>query len=102
MSYIQTDLSEYGKMTTGTYTGDGGTNKAIAHGLGVVPKFVGISNVFFEIEPCSQIVQIKSQVLGWIHDVTAANATNFYVGNSSRPNETANTSASTYYWVAFG
>lgn len=90
------------KIEIVSYSGNNGSNQAIAHTLKSKPRFIGISGAFFEIHPCTSIVQVKSQALGWIHTVTEATATHFYVGNSSRPAETANSSGTTYYAVVIG
>ncbi|MCK5520315.1 MAG: hypothetical protein KAI81_04320 [Candidatus Marinimicrobia bacterium] len=101
-----TDTSKLCVISTGTYTGDGSVNRAIAHGLGVVPKFVKITATG-ALSPIMEIIE-----LGIIHfmdavnydnlSVTTPTTTNFYIGNATDYAHTANTNAATYGWVAYG
>ncbi|GAI91044.1 unnamed protein product [marine sediment metagenome] len=87
------------KINTGTWVGDNAGNKAIAHGLGVIPKLVLISS-------------ITSGSMGWVHGTINRNtfqdsyanvanwdATNFYV---SKITCNMNLPGITYHFVAFG
>ncbi len=94
-------------ITTGTFTGDGTTNRAIAHGLGVIPKFVFLVTKYSSIEIIYTIIlDITTTVFGM--GVTsaarkvglAATTTNFYVTNTS--SMFGNKDAKLIYWVAFG
>jgi len=91
-------------IATGGYTGDSTANRAIAHGLGVTPKYVTW------VESGGQYVKMTNQDPGRIHYdrsgskhvVTAEDATNFYVGNATNYTQSANLTATTYRWVAIG
>ena len=93
--------------TTGNYTGDDSANRAIAHGLGVVPSLV----VIFETAGSGRynlLVRGRANILGLYHAgavasyaITAANTTNFYVGNAASYVNSGNNNGNTYYWVAF-
>lgn len=96
--------------TTGTYTGDGTTNRAIAHGLGVVPKIVIIWNLTGEQLHLIMSNYVYYDSLGWcaylsatsdgVFGMTVSNTTNFYVtGNTTNY---SNQTDSVYYWVAIG
>ncbi len=92
---------------SGNYTGDGTVNKAIAHGLGVAPKIVFIAqNVanywHYRIMTGWNYVQAVYSGGDSILAVTAMDATNFYVGNATQYEKSANYNGSTYYWVALG
>lgn len=100
------DPTSFGMSSaSGNYTGDGTTNRAIAHGLGTKPLFVLIWNNTDE----SRITILDSldTVEGYLDEttadsvtVTAMDATNFYVGGGS--GQRANINAKAYYWVAIG
>jgi len=91
-------------VAVGTYTGDSTANRAIAHGLGVTPKYVTW------VESGGQYVKMTNQDPGRIHYdrsgskhvVTAETSTNFYVGNATNYTQSANLTATTYRWVAIG
>jgi len=89
-------------ITTGSYTGDNTANRAIAHGLGVVPDFVWInyqgSLTCFEMNGIGRIENITNNV-GYV--VTAPTTTNFYVGNATSYNNSAN-AAVVWQWLAIG
>lgn len=85
----------------GSYVGDGINNKAVAHGLGRIPAFVRIrtsgvgmdSNAEYLIAGLAQVNAIAAVAAA----VTAADATNFYVGTDAAH---ANANGTTYYWMA--
>lgn len=97
----KTDLNAL--MESNSYTGDGNQNRAIPHGLGVVPKFVYVSS-----DSTARVMwQIKSGSLHWqrpgaeasgVTAITAWDSTNFYVGDASFY---ANGNGVGYNWVAF-
>ena len=98
------ELSALGVISSGSYLGNYTTNTPIAHGLGRIPLYVGITrsdhgDVFRIIKP-GMISYLNE--LGEAHyPVTAMDATNFYVGNSTDYPLSAN-SGNVYYWVAIG
>jgi len=97
---------------TGTYAGDDSVNKAIAHGLGKTPKLVIIRQVFVGSTTRGaftfiivQAAKVFCQAGGANSElaVTTPDSTNFYVGNATSYDNSANfASASvTYFWTAF-
>lgn len=94
-------------IASGSYTGDGTVNRAIAHGLGVKPKLVIINNVEYS---GGKIVgsTIKDDKLIYINQlgytVTSKDATNFYVGSGTGSDlyYSCNVANQDHYWVAFG
>ena len=104
MTFISTDLTEYPKIKTGTYTGNSSANKAIAHGNGITPKYVFITstNAFrdgFILTPGK--ISGSSDTEGGIYDVTSWDTTNFYIGNAAQYGLSMNYTGHVYYWVAF-
>jgi hypothetical protein len=95
--------SGFTAITAGSYIGDGTTiNRAIPHGLGGTPKQIFIS------EGSAGLLFSINGNLGWINyinssqlPVTVPDAANFYVGNSTDYNFSANVLGVAYYWVAF-
>jgi len=89
---------------TGTYTGDGTANRAIAHGLGKTPKLViswNNTNINFIMilgsDPDNECYIVGGSS-GFVQTVvTAMNSTNFYVSATY-----GNLNANVYYWVAIG
>lgn len=96
--------------TSGSYTGDDGNNKAIAHGLGVIPKLVMIVNES-DKDYWHRILDSDN---GYIYGfnstgsasyrfaVTSMTTTNFYVGNDTDIRGSANRTAEAYHWIAIG
>lgn len=88
--------------TSGSFTGNGTANRAIAHGLGAVPKLVVFWNQsqsyysFILGSDTDSLKHIESAGLG-SGAVTAMTSTNFYVDNVY-----ANGNGNTIYWVAIG
>lgn len=107
MPYPPQGLPTGAKITSGTYTADSSENKAIAHGLGVTPQMVlispraGYGNYFHRIFGGQGSIYAVGATNGY-QGVTAPDATNFYVGNSSEYTISANLTGRTYYWVAIG
>ncbi len=96
------DLSSiYTKSSSGSYAGDSTNNRAIAHGLGQIPKIVYI----YRSDGISFYMHLISGWLTYIagdtaYSITATTTTNFYVG-ADTTNYRANVSGNTYYWKAY-
>jgi hypothetical protein len=95
-------------ISTGTYNGDDTADRAIPHGLGVVPKLVLISTsdalFLFLSSLVDQYLRFQtgaSPSVGGSYVVAAKTATNFYVGDAASYTNSANASGNVYYWVAF-
>ena len=87
-------------VTNGTYTGDNTVNRAIAHGLGVVPKFVFCANAT-DGQSISQLAGAgRCYHTSASLTVTAADTTNFYVGNATQYGRSANADTLVYTWAA--
>jgi len=84
-------------ITSGTYSGDGTDNRAIAHGLGVTPKYVLIMSLNNYFVGC--IVQgYNVNVYANTNQLcTSWDATNFYVVDTTVQ---FNDAATNYNWVA--
>ncbi len=96
------------RMSSGSYTGNNGANRAITHELGVTPKLVLIFKAgateairFIELGNPGYIAITAST--GWDTSgvVTVPNATNFYVGDGVKHDTSANANAVVYHWIAF-
>lgn len=93
--------------TSGSYTGDDTVNRAIAHGLSVIPKIVLVTTVgggndgsFGRIQVGYANVIYLNDALLSVLSVTAPDSTNFYVGNATQYARSLNAAGLTYYWVA--
>lgn len=100
-----TDTSKLAIIVSGSYTGNDTVNRAIPHGLGVVPKLVMVSestngSVIKLIRP--GYLDYQSETSSIVYAVTTWTTTNFYVGNSSNYTASGNGNTAVYYWVAFG
>lgn len=100
-----TNVENVANFATGSYTGNGSTGRAIAHGLGVTPKFITVQTLAVE----NSVSWISGMGAQWnILDGTspansftiAPDADNFYVGDGV--SQVANINSETYYWVAWG
>jgi hypothetical protein len=104
-------------ISSGTYTGNSSGNRAIAHGLGIIPKIVLIQNqtdtsalYFYIIFPgFGYIMGFQLTGGSWYGEASPANLTvtqmdanNFYVGHAGFYANTANLSGKAYRWVASG
>ena len=86
-------------ITSGSYTGDGTSNKAIPHGLGVRPKIVQITKgPFLYYMSEGYIMRLNPAADNTI--VTDMDDTNFYVGVSGDAVNTANDNTEVYIWTA--
>lgn len=96
-------------IATGNYTGDSSVNRAIPHGLGVTPNMVHIINplaaaigwLFTILDAVATIVGVSTAKDGALA-VTALGGTNFYVGNATDYEISANLNLDNYYWIAIG
>lgn len=89
-------------MQKGTYIGDGTNNKAIAHGLGKIPKIIHLIKIGYQDNLI--LVNMDSNLGTWVNaidstidGVPGATATDFYVSAGL-----SNITGKTYYWVMFG
>ena len=85
-----------------TYTGNDTADRAIPHGLGVIPKFVAIATTLtwgLEFAGVAAVLYNDAAALG-AYAVTAPDATNFYIGNATSYARSLNSNGLTYYWVA--
>jgi len=94
------------KVTHGNYTGNDGVNRAIPHGLDVVPDIVLIAREdgsYFHRQHNGRnyIIWMNNAGEGE-HAVTAMSAVNFYVGNAAQYNESANANLQDFRWCAIG
>ena len=99
-------LPAYAVIGSGNYVGDSTANRAIAHGLGVTPKFVliitGTSVDWVALFTSTMYwIEVATPAVG-TYAVTTMTSTNFYVGNAGAYNRSANFTGSIYYWVALG
>jgi hypothetical protein len=89
--------------TTGNYTGNDSANRAIAHGLGSIPSIILIFKI---LGTCREAI-ITSGVAkicrfeGNRYDVSAPDATNFYVGEATSYEYSMNCASTPYKWIAF-
>lgn len=89
-------------ITNGTYTGNDAVNRAIPHGLGVIPKLVVIygENVAVRHGILNSIVAKSyagDNTADSVQAQTAMTSTNFYVGAAN-----LNTGTVVYDWAAIG
>ncbi len=90
-------------ITSGSYTGNATANRAIPHGLAAVPEIVLMS--FLNSGTLYSIFKGRTVIaseLGASDPVTTPDATNFYVGNATEYNKSANVDTVSYFWVAIG
>lgn len=99
------DAAGYSKIASGSYTGNDTANRAISHGLGKVPKliFFQATNTIVEISGLSVRLGVYNAMISglptYASAVTAADATNFYVGSAANYEYSGNGDTHTYYWV---
>lgn len=90
---------------TGTYAGDNTVNRAIPHGLGAIPKMVFTKRNTAN-SPLKTIMggttEIELVNAGTSLTVTAMDSTNFYIGNATDYDKSANYLNWDYIWVAVG
>jgi len=103
ISDAEADAKVAAVKTSGTYIGDGTVNKAIVHGLGVVPKLVlitGFSTTCFLFGADTDAIHTHTDPTSLA--VTAMTTNNFYVGNATSYEKSANEDTYAYLWVAIG
>jgi hypothetical protein len=94
-------------VTTGSFTGDNTANRAIPHGLGIIPKIVfiydesGALRTYVLRQNRANIMYQRNDSFG-SQSVTGLTSTNFYVGNAASYPDSANENTRIYQWVAFG
>jgi len=97
------------RIAQGSYAGNGAQNRAIAHGLGVIPWFFIITTntigdygmiIAMEIAGANYTRAVHNTADVYFN-ATAATTTNFYVG-SAGATFVGNQVGITYYWVAYG
>lgn len=97
------------EISYGSYAGDNGVNKAVAHGLTGTPDLVFIAadwasdnaggKNYVIIRGIARVRNLPggaNSALG----VTAMDSTSFYVGNATSVDLSANSNAYTYYYIA--
>ena len=99
-------VNNMGLVTSGNYTGDNSANRAIPHGLGVVPKIVIITQTDTQARigqtgDLGGIFYSQAAAMGR-SSATVADSTNFYVGNADNYALSMNASGLTYLWTAIG
>jgi len=91
-------------VATGIYTGDDTVNRAIPHTLGQTPKLIliawAVGTMIYRIHVGLNSVIYMSPTLSGVLAVTAPNSTNFYVGNATNYNNSANMATRPYRWFA--
>jgi hypothetical protein len=90
----------------GNYAGNDSANRAIAHGLGRIPRTIIIrtdsGTTFFRINQGRGIILYYQQTVGeGEYAVTVPDVTNFYVGNAGKYGLSANGAGTTYRWWVF-
>ena len=89
------------KSASGVYTGDGSSNKAIAHGLGVAPDIVLITDATNKVSfrKFGSLNTYIFNINGNTAQITTADTSaNFYVHLTGG----SNINSHTYYWAALG
>lgn len=95
-------LDSIAYINSGSYTGDNSDNRAIAHGLGAVPKFVIIDRTGeYRSIIQSNYINFTDELDTQHYTVTQWTSTNFYVGDNMDYQKSSNNSSSVYYWIAF-
>jgi hypothetical protein len=91
------------KITIGTYAGNDGVNRAIPHGLGVIPDliFTCVDNLTVMNMQQGGVMGTMLVSSGGRLDVTTPDATNFYVGNGASLTNSNNAAGVNYRWMAF-
>jgi hypothetical protein len=99
------------RIRSDTYTGDNTQNRAIPHGMGVIPRLVLI---FFRTDATQwefTALFPQTATLPWVDldngaavaasaaTITAMTTTNFYVGDAAK---NGNQNARVYFWLAIG
>lgn len=93
-------------ITSGSFTGDSTANRAIAHGLGRVPRYFRIKDSTYSrfdiTDTLNGYITMLNSGAQTQRTVTNMDATNAYVGNAAEYQESANFNGWNYFWVAIG
>lgn len=100
LSGLADDDHNYGLVGSGSYTGNNTANRAIAHGMGKAPVLV-LFRIGYATLRIGEPGYIDYAPAVSVLAVTTWDSTNFYVGNASYYDRSANATGSTYFWVAF-
>jgi len=94
------------EIKDGSYTGNSSVNRAIPHGLSKTPTLVlitGETDQTYKFWIHKGVAKIYHHpVAAACLAVTAPDSTNFYVGNATQYNQSANLLNNVHYWVAIG
>jgi len=107
---LASDLDILARMSSGTYTGNNTADRAIPHGLGVVPTLIIIidysSNAYLILGGWGGGTALWygdfSTPAHGAHTVTVRDSTNFYVGDAANYFQSANEDGTGYAWIALG
>ena len=94
---IPTWIASQAKITSGSYTGNGASNRAISHGLAATPTIVFIGTGIVTLTAHGWIIGTSGAQEGFggaTSGYTPSDATNFYISPDF------NTNAVAYNWVA--
>lgn len=90
---------------TGTYTGDASANRAIPHGMGVIPKLIFIMNItamtFIFIDGATGKLGGMTDAANTSHTQTTPTNTYFYVGEPATAGFWGNDNANEFIWYAW-
>ena len=93
------------EIATGSYTGDNTSNKSVAHGMTNTPKMVSIIQYdAFGNDGMATVIStfMITNISTYKFAVTAADGTNFYVGDSGNAPASMNRTSGVYKWAAIG
>ncbi len=92
-------------IAKGTYVGDGTVNRAVAHGLGVTPKFIEILSIttaaIIVIDGATGTLVGIVKAGAETYTQTVPDATNFYVGAPETAGFWGNDDTFNYIWFAW-
>lgn len=90
---------------TNTYVGNDSANRALAHGMGRIPNVIflwetSFNNFWIIIGGSTNMIYMANATAIITRAVTAADATNFYVGTAGAFPTSANVAGTNYGWRA--